>query len=110
MTGNPYWLVSPLTFESALVLATPDCVEHFQRDPETNEAKFWPGSNEVFEALVNSMAPGLIISTGDGQFQLKKVARRSVSPRPIWDDKRLYRIEERPERNQETGRFESNAR
>jgi hypothetical protein len=109
MTGKPYWLVSPLSFEGALVLATLDCVKHFQRDPETDEVKFWPGSNEVFEALVGSMAPGIIISTPDGQFQLKKEAGRSVSPLLIWDDPRLYRIEERPERNPETGQFEGNA-
>ena len=105
MSTNPYWLVSPLSFEGALVLATLDCVEHFQRDSETGQVKFWPGSNEVFEALVSSIAPGLIISTPDGQFQLKKEGRRSVSPVLLWDDKRLHRIEERPERNPETGQF-----
>ena len=57
MTDNPYWLVSGLSYEDTLKLASADCVENFQRDAQSGETKFWPGSAEVYFHLLRDTDP-----------------------------------------------------
>ena len=81
MTDNPYWLVSGLSYEDALKLASADCVENFQRDAQSGETKFWPGGHAVFEHLYRQTDPGTMISQADGKaaiwrdvYKLPKIA------------------------------------
>ena len=72
MTQNPYWLVSGLSYEDTLKLASADCVENFQRDAQSGETKFWPGTAEVFNHLYRNTEPGQMIAAADGSYLLAK--------------------------------------
>ena len=51
MTENPYWLVSGLSYEDVINIASDDCVKNFQRDAQSGDTKFWPGSATVLDYL-----------------------------------------------------------
>ena len=72
MTTNPYWLVSGLSYEDALRLASADCVENFQRDARNGETKFWPGDHAVFDHLFCETQAGVTITRADGTADARK--------------------------------------
>ena len=65
MTENPYWLVSGLSFEDVLTLASADCVKNFQRDAQTGGTKFWPGSRTVLGHLRSALKAGQSVASAD---------------------------------------------
>ena len=66
MNDNPFWLVSPISYEDAVKLADSELIKNFQRDPRRNEAKFWPNSQGVLTYLRQSLPKGSAIVNATG--------------------------------------------
>ena len=65
---NRFWLVSPISYEDTIKLASSDVVENFTRDPTKGEARFWPGNKGVFKHLSDNLPDGATIVDDAGTF------------------------------------------
>lgn len=81
MTDNPYWLVSGLSYEDALKLASADCVENFQRDAQSGETKFWPGNSDVLAYLRDALGPEQNIVAANGVYTVNQRRPKLIATR-----------------------------
>lgn len=64
---NLYWLVTDISYQEAVNLSASDLVKNFQRDPVKNSARFWPGSNGVYNYLAEHAPEKSLILNDKGE-------------------------------------------
>ena len=81
MSENAFWLVGPLSYQDTIKLAASDLIEHFQRDVQKCETKFWPGSRGVLKHLYDNLPEfASIINEGGTQLIQRETPKIKVVP------------------------------